>query len=533
MHNELVTEVFKKLKKNKLQAVEYDAKQVKKEITDIMNITKSLMSKPEYKEVYKHGMNMSSMSDTMQDKVPENGKYKSGENFWIVRFDLHKFTKCDPRNPENDGYKKHPVEEASEKLKAEVKSLVNKKYPHYDVEVDGDWDTFALEVVLKNGNVVKESSDTEINSEPLMELFGKLKKNKKEKEKWTPTIADKVVDMKDASKYKALFNSTVKFAEDVSRSVIKNVELRSEPVDVREIDRGDYVEIDMFKPVLSLPANFQNLKNQYGDIFEGDKYSDTDGEECCDWVIKKFLNRFKSKGFTKYKYDDVVYNYTKEDGDDEFLYVQFDDAYEKLSVGMSLCCKKSTVKESTVVDDGEPLMELFGKSKKNKKKNIKWTPSEYDKVVDLGDVGKYKSMFNSIVKFAEDVSRNVIKNVKLDTDSIDIKETDKGDYVEIDMFKPVLSLQANFQNLKNQYGDIFEGDEYSDTDGEECCDWVIKKFLNKFKSKGFTKYEYDDVIYNYTKEGKDDEFFSVYFDEAYESLSVGMKIYYKKTNVNV
>ena len=180
MHNELVTEVFKKLKKNKLQAVEYDAKQVKKEITDIMNITKSLMSKPEYKEVYKHGMNMSSMSDTMQDKVPENGKYKSGENFWIVRFDLHKFTKCDPRNPENDGYKKHPVEEASEKLKAEVKSLVNKKYPHYDVEVDGDWDTFALEVVLKNGNVVKESSDTEINSEPLMELFGKLKKNKKD-----------------------------------------------------------------------------------------------------------------------------------------------------------------------------------------------------------------------------------------------------------------------------------------------------------------------------------------------------------------
>lgn len=142
-------------KNNEDEIIRLKQEQVIREIKDILAEAKRILNKPEFKDVNKHGVvvtpyfNAMDKDSTSLSNMELYDEYGTGDEFTIFNFDLWGYDKCSARYPEEAGFDEHPVDTASKELMKQLVMYVDKKYPHYKVEIDGDWDTYSIFVYIK------------------------------------------------------------------------------------------------------------------------------------------------------------------------------------------------------------------------------------------------------------------------------------------------------------------------------------------------------------------------------------------------
>lgn len=168
---EPLMELFKKMKKVKKEVHEknhplpkkiqapskttYKQDQIVKEIKDILACAKKVLVDPKYKEFINHGVELApfylamDMSASSISNMELYDEYETGQDFIIVEVDVWDYTKCGARTYQDEGYDTHPVNDAVMEICTEIREYVYKKYPQYQVEIEGDWDTYSIMLTLK------------------------------------------------------------------------------------------------------------------------------------------------------------------------------------------------------------------------------------------------------------------------------------------------------------------------------------------------------------------------------------------------
>lgn len=373
-----------------------------------------------------------------------------------------------------------------------------------------------------------------MKQEPILEFL--RKKNKGSKNSNTINLKNNwVIESKDIKKYEKLFESIVDFMKKTVRTTIPNCELSDDKIEFKIVEYDNATKYSCSVDIVNFNKNWENIKKSklIKDINNTNSISDVEGEEICRFIESKILSKLTGKGFTKNEDTYCYYSYGKEDyssndynGYGEFS-VRTDSGYKDLYAFINFVVPKNNVIEESFVT-GEPILEFL---KRKKKEKTNWNPDEDDKVIDMKDVNKYKSLFTNSIKATEDIVKKVVNDIKLDTDDIEIKETDMGGYTKLYMFKDIVSFPNNYSLLKSKYPKVFNSEEYDDVDGSKLHKWLVDNILKKTQTKGFAEYRYTDLIYNYTKENQNDTFLGIVISDDYERLSISMTIYYKKDNV--
>lgn len=141
---------------SKINGKEYDVKEVKQDIKNIINFAKKELDK--YPEVKNKGLKVNSflmafyaVDDEYEGDDDEWDSFKSGEGFSIITLDLWNYRKVNPRLWYNENDEEHPVfkvyYELCESFKEHLKSNYKGKFKVSDY--GGDWDTGDLAVELK------------------------------------------------------------------------------------------------------------------------------------------------------------------------------------------------------------------------------------------------------------------------------------------------------------------------------------------------------------------------------------------------
>ena len=167
--NETLLELFNRRKKDKeksrkplpksIESREIPVSEVKKDLKDIIDFTNKLI-KSDYKKFIGKGIILTSFNksfyedkydyDSDEDEFEdlESDTFKSGYEFTLYRFDLWDYP-GNPRHILDESNGLHPVDDVVTEIFEKVMKYVVDEYKHkYTVDLDGDWDTGSVCLVI-------------------------------------------------------------------------------------------------------------------------------------------------------------------------------------------------------------------------------------------------------------------------------------------------------------------------------------------------------------------------------------------------